>query len=274
MSNALSRRSALLLGGGVVLGTAGAVVSAGTASAASNWVGLTVITANVGRGNLAAREPAIRAVRGYSTEHPNYRPLVGWQEINEGDTGEPAMIARHFAGAYTTTFLRHDRSYRVPISVPDPWRVVSSTTTRAHGGVADRKSPPRWLNEVVLRHANHPNLEFALLNTHYIANAYNGDRLDRLKPYWHLMKDLHRARVLHHHNQGRLVIWTADTNKANYVRATGRDAERRAFLAGVDRINWLPGNGTVRAELLETWTIDMRVDGHDARAARFRLRVA
>ena len=264
----LSRRKALVLGGGAVLGTLAA--GAGTAVAATDWIRLPVVTANIGRKNLAAREDAIRDVR---NADDGARPLVGWQEIREGDTGEPAMIDRYFGDLYQNAFLRHDTAFRVPISIPKPWRVVGSKATFVHGGI-EKVTPPRFVNEVVVRHETHTALEFALVNTHYIANAYNGDQRADLRDEWNHHKDVHRDRVIAHHQQGRLVIWTADTNNPDYVRATGRDTEHRAFFNGIDRVNWLPGNGAVRLELLNTRTVDMRVDTHDARVAIFRIRLA
>ncbi|GAB1510418.1 hypothetical protein [Actinophytocola sp. KF-1] len=264
---ALSRRKALVLGGGAVLGT---IAGTGAAAAATDWIRLPVVTANIGRKNLGAREDAIRAVRHADDAA---RPLVGWQEIREGDTGEPAMIDRHFGDLYRNAFLRHDTAFRVPISIPKPWRVVGTKATFTHGGI-EHVTPPRWITEVVVRHETHTALEFAMVNTHYIANAHNGDQRADLRDEWKKHKDVHRDRVIAHHNQGRLVIWTADTNNPDYVRATGRDAERRAFVNGIDRVNWLPGNGRVRLELRTTKTVDMRVDGHDARVAIFRIRLA
>ena len=263
----LSRRKALALGGGAVLGT---IAGAGTAAAATDWIRLPVVTANIGRDNPGAREAAIRDVR---NADDLARPLVGWQEIREGDTGEPAMINQYFGDLYQNTFLWHDTAFRVPISIPKPWRVVDTKATFAHGGI-EKVTPPRWVTEVVVRHESHPALEFVLVNTHYIANAYNGDQRADLRDEWHTTKDVHRDRVIHHHQQGRLVIWTADTNNPDYVRATGQDTEHRAFFNGVDRVNWLPGNGSVRLELLNTKIVDMRVDGHDARVAIFRIRLA
>jgi hypothetical protein len=261
-----SRRKALVLGGGAVLGT---LAGAGTASAASEWFRLPVITANIGRDDLTAREDAIRDVRNGDAT----RPLVGWQEINEGDTGEPAMIDRHFGSLYQNAFLRHDTAFRVPISIPRPWVVVDSQATFVHGGI-EGVTPPRWITEVTVRHESHTALRFTMINTHYIANAYNGARNPNLRDEWDLLKSIHKERVLAHHQQGRLVIWTADTNNPDYRKATGWDAEKQVFTAGIDRINWMPGDGTVRLELLDTRSIDMRVDGHDARVAIFRIRLA
>jgi hypothetical protein len=272
VSGKISRRKALALGGGVAVGAAvGASVGTGSAAAAGEWIRLPVVTANIGRTNLGAREAAIRDVRNADGDN---RPVVGWQEINEGDTGEPAMIDQHFGPMYANAFLRNDESYRVPISVPRPWHVVDSKPTRVHGGI-EGKTPPRWINEVVCAHESDSRLKFVLVNTHYIANAFNGGMNPDLQDEWLAMKAAHKERVLaQHQNQGRLVIWTADTNRENYDTATGWQAERKAFFNGVDRLNWLPGNGDVQLELLNTKIIDMNVDHHEARLAIFRIRLA
>jgi hypothetical protein len=273
VSGMLSRRNALILGGGaVVAATTGALTgtAAGAPEAAAGWIRLPIVTANIGRKNLGARDAAINAVRHGVGD---VRPIVGWQEIGEGDSGERAMIEKHFGDAYRTAFLRHKSSFRVPISVPAPWKIVDSKPTFVHGGIK-HVTPPRWINEVVVRHEANPNLQFVLINTHYIAGAHNGSHNPNLLDEWNHHHDVHKKRVLAHHEKGRLVIWTADTNNPGYPTATGRKAERRVFAKGIDRIDWLPGNGSVKLELRGTKSIDMHVDGHDARVAIFRIRPA
>ena len=152
--------------------------------------------------------------------------------------------------------------------------MLDSRATFVHGGIAG-VSPPRWVTEVVVAHESDSRLEFVLVNTHYIAGAFNGNTNPDLRDKWKAMKAAHKDRVLaRHQNQGRLVIWTADTNRPDYTTATGWQAEKRAFPGGIDRINWMPGNGTVQLELLDTETVPMQVDGHDARVAIFRIRLA
>jgi hypothetical protein len=272
MAHQISRRHALMLGGGALAGAAtlGSVAAARSASAAStDWIRLPVITANIGRKNLGAREAAIRAVR---NGDPGHRPFVGWQEIREGDDGEPAMVEQYFGDLYRNPFLYHERSYRVPISVPRPWKLVNSNPTFVHRGITD-VTPERWVNEVAVEHESHPGLKFVLINTHYIANAYNGGQNPNLRDEWDLHKKTHRERVMAHHDRGHLVIWTADTNRPDYDQATGQPNERKVFANGIDRINWLPGDGTVQLELASTGTIPMNVDGHNARLAVFRIRL-
>lgn len=265
MTGKFSRRTALALGGGVL---AGALAGAGTASAATPWFRLPVITANIGRTNLGARDAAFDAVR--NADGTN-RPLVCFQEISEGDSGEENMIDHYFGPLYTKAFLRHETSFRIPICVGRPWVVVSSRTQRAHGGIPG-VTPARWFNEVVVRHQDYPAVEFAVLNTHYIANAFNGDQRPDLRDEWWLMRDIHRARSRAHHDAGRLVIWGADTNRPDFGTASDLSAEQKAFGTGIDRLHWLPGNGSVQITLNTTKTINMNVDGHDARMAVFHVR--
>jgi hypothetical protein len=272
MANRISRRQALMLGGGALAGAAafGSVAGARSASAATEWFRLPIITANIGRKNLPARGPAIQAVRGGD---PGNRPFVGWQEISEGDTGEPAMIAQNFGDAYDNAFLNDAGSYRVPISVPTPWKVINSKPTFVHGVIPD-VSPPRWINEVVVEHNAHPGLKFVLINTHYLHGAYNGQQSPALRDDYDLHKKIHRERVMAHNDKGHLVIWTADTNNPGYDKATGQDTERKVFADGIDRINWLPGDGTVQLDLVTTNVVPMNVDDHNARVAIFRIRLA
>jgi hypothetical protein len=271
MANTISRRQALKLGGGALAGaTALGAAGAGPASAATDWIRLPIITANIGRKRRQNREAAIRAVR---HGDPNHRPFVGWQEIQEGDKGEPAMIKQYFGGAYQNVFLEQAASHRVPISVPRPWKVRKSKATFVHGFIGPDVSPPRWINEVVVEHEKQPGLEFVLINTHYLHGAYNGQQNPDLRDEWNLHKQKHHNRVMTHHNRGQVVIWTADTNNPGYDTATGLAAEHKAFPGGVDRIDWLPGDGTVQLDLVSTHIVPMDVDNHDARVAVFRIRL-
>jgi len=285
MSKRISRRAALGLAGGVALGAAAGVGTVAEAArhkgggqgagqqpkAAGPWVRLAVVTANIGRKHLDQREAAITAVRQQSDGTP---PMVGWQEINEGDTGEPSMINQHFGDQYTHMFLNDPQSPREPISVPRPWVVTGHTSTPVHGTIPD-VSPPRWINEVVVQHETMTDLQFVIMNTHYLARAYVGPQRDDLKPYWNHHHDVHAQRVLERHqNQHLPVIWTADVNRNDYGTATGWQAEGAAFGSGLDRIDWMTTN-KVDIELLNTNIVPMHVDDdHNAKVAIFRIRLA
>lgn len=88
---------------------------------------------------------------------------------------------------------------------------MNSNATFVHGGIGE-VTPLRWINEVAVEHRSHPGLKFVLINTHYLAGAYNGEQNPNLRDEWDLHKKTHRERVMAHHDRGHLVIWTADTN--------------------------------------------------------------
>jgi hypothetical protein len=283
MTKKISRRAALGLAGGVAVGAAAAVGlgsaeaargkgGPGPARAASEWVRLPVVTANIGRKHLDAREAAIAAVRQQSDGE---RPMVGWQEIGEGpnDTGEPSMINQHFGDSYTHMFLNDPQSPREPISVPRPWVVTGHTSVPVHGGISGI-TPPRLINEVVVQHETIAGLQFVIMNTHYIANAYVGDQRPDLRQLWDLHKQIHSQRVLERHQNQKLpVIWTADTNRNDYGTATGWAQEGAAFGSGLDRVDWMTSNN-VEIQLLNTNVVPMSVDDHNAKVAILHIRLA
>lgn len=58
----ITRRTALALGAGTLLGRRGVTAGADSADAATHWQRLVVVTANIGRNNKSQREQAIRDV--------------------------------------------------------------------------------------------------------------------------------------------------------------------------------------------------------------------
>jgi hypothetical protein len=263
----ISRRSLLILGGGAALGGLAGTAAARDLAEADGGHRLAVITANIGRKHLDQRRPAIAKVRNAAT-----RPLVGWQEIGEGarDTGEKPMIEHFFGSRYNNVGMIG----KVPVSVPQPWKVTHWERRFASAGLKGW-SPTRYITEVRIEHANQPALKFTLLNMHYIANAWNG-RTDALqddrRARWNHHLGVHRDRVKAYHQQGRTVIWTGDVNNRNMPQVHPK--ERAAFKHGIDKVNWIPGTDRVRISLVRTATIDLHVDGHDAKMAVFNLRLA
>ncbi|KAB8159543.1 hypothetical protein FH609_028560 [Streptomyces sp. 3MP-14] len=278
-----SRRRVLALGGaGAIsaaglLGAAGEASAVGEASAATAWKRLVVVTANVGRANLGQRERAIRDVRDAVTiDGARTTPLVGWQEIGEGDGDgrEPGWIERHFAAGYRNLYLRHSVAERVPISVPPAYRVLQQRVTRVHGGKAG-VSPHRVITEAVLERVDTPGLRFVLANTHYVAGAWNG----REDPHEGWRDDMwgrhfraHRDDVLGHwRSLGYPVIWTGDVNRTPMPLLLPNH-EKRAFGGGIDQIGWVPGTNGTQLRLRWTKVVPMHVDGHDARVAVLQVR--
>jgi hypothetical protein len=287
----LSRRRALALGGGAVLGTAGIVAGtagagaqgpgnrravAGRAGAAGAWRRLVVVTANIGRDRLGERERAIRDVRHAVTVDGGLaEPLVGWQEIGEGDDDgrEAAFIRKHFGAAFRNPFVGDGVAHRVPMSVPRAYNIVERRVTRTHEGRSG-VTPHRVITEAVLELAADPQLRFVFANTHYVAGAWNGkddpsEAWRREKWQEHFRR--HRDDVLGHwHAKGYPVVWTGDVNRTPLPLL--KPGEKRAFSGGIDQIAWLPGSNGTELRLNRTATVPMHVDGHDARVAVMQIR--
>ncbi|GAA5149214.1 hypothetical protein GCM10023340_24180 [Nocardioides marinquilinus] len=272
----VTRRSALAgaagLAGAAVAGTALA-----PAAQAADWTDLVVVTANIGRKNLSQREPGIRAVRYGVTRHgETARPLVGFQEIGEGDPGleEIDWIRGLFGGRFEMAFNNPQaRSRRVPVVVPHPFTIVGRRDSFVHEG-RKNVTPPRFINEVLIAHKSDPSLRVAVLNTHYVAGAWNADtsqgsekwRRDR----WNEHYDRHRKRVAAYHARGIPVVWTGDVNRDAMPKVHRK--ERRVFGRGIDQIGWVPGTDGTSIRLRDARVIDMAVDSHNARVGVFQVR--
>lgn len=273
----IGRRRALALGGGAVLGAAGALASAGSAGAATDWKRLVVITANIGRNNLGQRERAIRDVRHAVTVDGRLtKPLVGWQEIGEGDDDglEPRWINEYFGTAYRNIFEYDSGAHRVPMSIPRAYDILDRRITHVHGGLAG-VSPHRVITQAVLARADDPQLRFVFANTHYVAGAWNGKE----DPYeawrdekWQQHFRIHRDDVLGYwRSRGYPVIWTGDVNRSPMPLLLPNH-EKRAFGSGIDQIGWVPGTNGTQIRLSWTKVVPMYVDGHDARVAVLQVR--
>ncbi|WP_027345433.1 hypothetical protein [Hamadaea tsunoensis] len=274
----ISRRRALGLAGGAALaGATGALAATEPAGAATAWRNLGVITANIGRDNLGRRDAAIIAVRNaLSMEGPQDRPLVGWQEIGEGDGDEKekGYINDHFGPYYNNLHL-NDGGQLVPISAPKAYNVLAQRVTSVHAGKAG-VSPNRVITEVLLGAADDPALQFAFLNTHFVAGAYNGKE----DPYeawrdqmWGIHFDKMRDTMSYWLDRGYPVIWTGDTNRDPMPKFFPA-REARAFANGIDQIGWVLSTNGVQIQLRNKFTVAMNVDDHDARVAVLQLRRA
>ncbi|MBB5111383.1 hypothetical protein FHU28_001222 [Micromonospora echinospora] len=271
----VSRRHVLGLAGGVALaGTLGFPAPAGAATA---WRNLGVVTANIGRANLDQRKAAITAVRNaLDMTGPADRPLVGWQEIGggDGDTKEKGWINELFGERYRNVHL-NDGGHYVPISVPRVYDVLDERVTPVHEGLAG-VSVNRVISEFLLAANDDAALQFAFLNTHFVAGAFNGQEDPHeawRRSKWALHFDVLRERISSWQDRGYPVIWTGDINR-NPMPKLFPAKETRAFDAGIDQIGWLQGSNGVQIQLRNRKTVPMHVDGHDARVAVLQLRRA
>ena len=279
--NPMSRRRALVLGGGAALAGGIAIGASGLAGAdtetRASWRKIGVVTANIGRKHPSKREAAIRAVRdGVSIDGKRVRPFVGWQEIREGDADarEPGWIDHYFGTAYTNVFNGKSPAHMVPLSVPKEFDVVDKRTTYCHGGLA-HVSPARYITEALVAAKDDPKLRFVFANTHYVAGAFNGKTDGHEKwrdDAWHKHFVKHRDKVLKYwRDRGFPVIWTGDVNRQSMPLLMPK-FEKRAFGKGIDQIGWVPGGNGVEIRLVSTHAIDMAVDDHNARVAVLKIR--
>jgi hypothetical protein len=268
-SGRISRRKVLALGGGLAGGAVAA--SASPASASTDWLRLPVVTANIGRTNPGAREAAIRDVRFCDAGR---RPLVGWQEIQEGDGDslERSYITKYFGDAYANPFLWNDSAHRVPALRPralEDRQPGQHLRPRRHRG-RDAAAPDQRGRGA----ARQPPRPRVRADQHAL-HRQRPQRRPEPRP-------ARRVGPAQAEAQGPCAgpppggppgHLDGGHEHPDYAKATGRNAERQVFFRGFDRINWMPGDGRVRLDLLGTDTVDMRVDGHDAHVAVFRIRL-
>ncbi len=236
-----------------------------------------VVTANIGRNNLGRREQAIRDVRRAVTiDGQLTKPLVGWQEIGEGDgdTKERGWIDQYFGTQYRNLFLRHETASRVPMSIPRSFNLVDSRVTFVHGGRAG-VTPHRVITQAVLARASDPQTRFVFVNTHYVAGAWNGKE-DSHEAWrddmWRRHFRMHRDNVLGHwRSRGFPVLWTGDVNR-DPMPLLMPTYEKRAFARGIDQIGWVPGTNGTQLRLRWTKVVPLHVDGHNARVAVMQVR--
>lgn len=270
----ISRRRAVGLAGGALLGTL--LGGAASAQAASPARDLVVVTSNLGRaGTRGPYEQSVAAVRnGVKVGGRPFKPLVGFQEIGEGDRFpdfEAKLIDRYFGAGFTKVFNGAKSSAsREPIVVPAPFQVISSNVTPTHGGIA-KVSPDRSISEVVVQAADDPKLQIAILNTHYIAGAYVGPMIANRRPYWDKHFRTHARRIQAYLDLGLPVIWTGDVNRVALPKL--HPNEQRVFPRGIDQIRWIPGRNGTRIVLEGKRSIRTTIEGnHRALVAHFRIR--
>lgn len=272
----LTRRRALTLAGGALAATAATATGVATASAATPWRNLVVVTANIGRARLDQRRAAIAAVRrSVVVDGIRPRPIVGWQEITEGDDDnkEIGWINDSFGPAYSNLFNNAaHRAHLVPISVPNTYKVLQKNNTFVHGGLK-HVSPHRVISECVLQSVADPTVKFAFLNTHYVAGAHNGKK-DYEEEWrdknWAKHFDVQRARIKAYTDRGLPVIWSGDVNRTPMPRFFAREV--RVWDKGIDQVGIISSTNGTQIRVRGTRVIDTNVDDHNARVAVLQIR--
>jgi len=213
-----------------------------------------LITANLGRG--VTRGTFLRNVRAIDDE-AGRGTIIGFQEIDEDDTPPEHRGLRRVLGD-DFTFAGWDT--REPIALGDRWNKRQEDVTRGATGLA-RLSPARTITEAVVVHES--GAELAALNLHYPRN------IPALASRWQVLRAAHRDRVAHHYAAGRTVVWFADVNRVRFAPLMQR--ERTLAHRGLDWIRCVEHPNGVQLRVVETGSIDLTIDGHDAQWARVAL---
>lgn len=222
---------------------------------------ITIVTANLGRG-VGTKEYLANVDR-LERQVPGHHRFYGFQEIDEADAPEERRLLRarlrdthRFVGLETA----------VPIAVPRSWTVQRRVITRASDGIAGI-SPHRHVVQAVVHPDGLPECKAVAENTHFardveVAAKARADADEVL-----------RARIHHWQVRRDWPSWlTADLNSANYPKLAPH-GERRLVSARLDVIRaYLPAEDDgVRLVLLDTGTVDLTIDGHNAHWAKVRL---
>lgn len=221
-------------------------------------VRLTVVTCNIGRGyqHGEARDNINRVRHGF------FRPLVGWQEIDEADPDNEHNALDHIFGP--ELYRNVARNHAVPISVPEPWEVIDADVALASKWLA-HASPNRY---VVSARCVHPGLAnpVVFMNGHYPL-ARLGGKEGRAR--W---QDCHASwvkRVLDWRAaDGDTIITTRDTNRLRRMPKL-HPSERQMLPNAISRITVIPGSTGVK--LLDRHNVNLTIDGHSARGVDLAL---
>lgn len=211
------------------------------------------VTANLGR-HVSTAE-FLENVRRLD-EHAGRGTVIGFQEIDEDDTPNEhhglRVTLRDFAFAGWDT--------RVPIAFGDRWSAAQETVVKASRGLA-RLSPARVITEVELKHDS--GLIVVALNVHFPRND------SRLLSRWFSVEAKVKRRLRRHYRRGVTVVWTTDANRVRLPQL--HPAERTLAHHGLDWIRCVEHPDGVRLRVIDTGSIPLTIDGHDAQWARVEI---
>lgn len=226
----------------------------------STSVELTVVTANIGRGV----PPAVRRDNIVRVRHGFPGAIIGWQEIDEADTGdEHAMLAKTFGpDHYRNVGFEH----AVPISVPAPWEVIDADVTEACKFLP-HATPNRYIVSAL---SKHPDLAepVVFMDGHYPLARLGG------KEGAARWADTQRAWVVkaaEWHRAGHTIFTTRDTNRLHNMPKV-HQLERQLLPNAIARVSVIPGSVSVVRRGTPRH-VNLTIDGHDAKGVDLVLSV-
>lgn len=229
-----------------------------------------IVTANIGRKQSVQHTRAdfetVRLLKG----------ITGFQEIDEEP--DPAPEHAFMRVVMGDKFTLKGMNTKVPIAVPNKYEVIYGRTVYGSGAVK-HWSPVRYFTIVKIK--VRPNLldkalrrtqkSFVVINTHYPAGGYHGDRppaaKQELRQHWDQQFAIHKALVKHYVDKGYTVFWTGDTNRPDMPKVHPREV--RVVTAGIDSMSYIEGD--VKVQFKRKGMRDLYSD-HPAFYADFELK--
>lgn len=215
-----------------------------------------VVSANLGRGVGADEFRAnVRRIR---------RELAGaiicFQEIDEADQPDEHQILADVLG---DRWAFAGWNSRTPIAVPKRlWEIVDDRLVLASPGVP-RQTPARRHVTAKIQHRYRPDVELGVVDAHAPRRI---PLLDAERAQWEtsLRTTVHELVVA-----GLSTAVAMDRNGPQPPRL--HPAQVVAARRRPDFVLWIPAKKGVQAEILDSDTVDLTIDAHDALASRLRF---
>ena len=208
-----------------------------------------LVTANIGRKQNVQQTRAdfetIRRLKG----------IVGFQEIDEEP--DPAPEHDFLRAVLGNGYSLKAMGTRVPIAVPKEYEVLYAKTVYGCDGVK-KWSPPRFLTVVKVKKKEtlvdkalrRTQKAFIVINVHYPAGGYHGDRpaaaKKELKNRWDELFVAHKHLIKTYVDKGYTVFWTGDVNRTDMPKVHPREVQ--VVTIGIDSVSYIEGDIAVKVK--------------------------
>lgn len=166
--------------------------------------------------------------------------VYNFAEIDEGDDGEHTALKSVFGKDGWSNF-----SSRVPsLNRLDStkWKSAGNETIKLHGGTGGNSGPERVLTISKFQGVQSGSTKLAVLNTHFVANAYNGGMKPELQEFWDTAWTKLKTKVTELNKNKYDIVITADFNRQSGLPKLHNDT-KELIRIGPDRILAIPAAG-------------------------------
>lgn len=217
---------------------------------------IVVTTANLGRG--VSIDEFKENVDRLNKKVPGTHRFFGFQEVDEADKPEEMAYIRNVF-AKTHRFVGSKTA--VPLAIPRTFQVARGTVTFASTGVAEF-SPHREMVQAIVYPEGKPADKVVATGIHL------GRNVKELQDARAQATAVIEKRLAYYQAKGLPAWLTADLNAKRFKKLG--DKEQRWVSAGLDHVRGYPAGG-VQFELLQTGTVDLTIDGHNAEWAKVKV---